>query len=591
MINKFRELNKTVAYIIFVAIACSFAFFGLGGLLTTSARKPVIEVNGHEISEMMIQRAQQNTLAQFIQRYKQRPTPEQMALLQNETIKQLVNEQLFISTAYSLGLDASKQTINHQIISDPALHTNGKFDQDKYRTFIERAGLTEFDLFSAYTQDRIMSQFFGSVKNTSFVTPSESSQLSHLASLTADTLVIHMPLSTIRAKSISNNDIQSYYDSHQAEFMTPELATIEWITVSLADFVKDVIPTSEQVTAYYESHQSQFTKPRYVATQTVQLTPEQALHYKSISKRQFKQINELLAALSKDASSVMTGNLVSTDPAFNDVVINSHMIRPHGEAYELIWVSDIHTQKISPLESVRDAIVAQIKQDDGMRRYQEALDALSDLSYAEGEGLLQTSKELNIRLHHARFFEDSRNPEGISDDIDMKSLIFSDDRLSHNSDVIKGDESAFVFYIQSMTPPKVQPYAEVQSTIKKKILNDYRLSLAPKRLQQHIDKIVSFSSVTDLEQYAKRHGLAIRSKKKLKYDQALTEQEMILLFSPARSNKFNAVPDDNHHDILVSVSTNISKSKHASDDLLADFELQSNLSDMLRQADIIDHRS
>ena len=218
MINYFREINKTFCYIVFVLIASSFAFFGLGGLLSGNSSVKNTEVNGKPISQDALKQQTQTLIYEYYKQYKQRPTQAVVAQLQQEALTSLVRYQVGLDVAHHLGFSIHANTVNALITQLSAFTDHGVFSRDKLTQCLATTNMSESDLYYQYYQSLLSEQQSRIFSLTAFTTEKEQAQLSRLTTRTMTLQPFRIDTSNVPIQTVTEADISLYYDQHKHEF-------------------------------------------------------------------------------------------------------------------------------------------------------------------------------------------------------------------------------------------------------------------------------------------------------------------------------------------------------------------------------------
>ena len=66
--------------------------------------------------------------------------------------------------------------------------------------------------------------------------------------------VAFSPVDTVKEVKLTDQELQSYLQSHQEEFRTPEQVSISYLTVNPASYLGKTTTTEEEANAYYQKH-------------------------------------------------------------------------------------------------------------------------------------------------------------------------------------------------------------------------------------------------------------------------------------------------------------------------------------------------
>lgn len=267
--------NNVVLKILLGLIILSFVLTGVGGYLTGGNGDYAAKVNGQEISRAQLERAfssersrQQQMLGE---QFSQLAGKEgYMQQIRQQALSQLIDEQLLDQYAKDIGLAISDDQIKQAIFTQPAFQTNGKFDNAKYLGMIGNLGFSADQYAEALRKQLTTQQLIQSVTGTDFVLGNEADSLAALVAQQRLVREVTINVNALAAKqNVTADEINSYYQQHKNEFMSPEQFRVSYIKLDAASMQQ---PVSEaDIQSWYDQHQQDYTQPqreRYSIIQT-----------------------------------------------------------------------------------------------------------------------------------------------------------------------------------------------------------------------------------------------------------------------------------------------------------------------------------
>ena len=236
--NRKSVMRAATAWFIFGAIILVFVFWGLTPQQQGVAEGgSAVSVNGKNIS-----------LAQYadvVERMRRDPQYEQLSqlggdagrqILQQQALNQLVEMELIRQETENQRLWTSDAEVRDIIVSIPAFQENGQFKRELYRAYLEGSRKSPAEFEDEIRRDQSLRRtvrLFGSALRPLSI---EGEHLKKVAAMKANLEFAAVPTETLvipesikepeikefLAKEGSEAKVKEYFDSHKAEFSTPE---------------------------------------------------------------------------------------------------------------------------------------------------------------------------------------------------------------------------------------------------------------------------------------------------------------------------------------------------------------------------------
>jgi len=249
VMSKMRQNMKSIMLVLTVAFVAWLVLDWVQSRnqSTQAGANPVVgSVNGQEIHYSDWNRYLQSELEQARQSATESLTDEEVYRVTEQAWNQMVNQILIQQELNRLGIGVTDAEIKQAfrtspppaLRNHPAFQTDGHFDYEKYKQFFSRPGvdvnlLEQIEQYYRSVLPR--SKLFELVSQEVDVTDADlwaayqdqyDSARVRFVSLDPGTVV---PDSAV---SVSDQDIQSYYDQHRKDFERPATASVDVVTIS-----------------------------------------------------------------------------------------------------------------------------------------------------------------------------------------------------------------------------------------------------------------------------------------------------------------------------------------------------------------------
>lgn len=477
--------NNVVLKILLGLIILSFVLTGVGGYLTGGNGDYAAKVNGQEISRAQLERAfssersrQQQMLGE---QFSQLAGNEgYMQQIRQQALSQLIDEQLLDQYAKDIGLAISDDQIKQAIFTQPAFQTNGKFDNAKYLGMIGNLGFSADQYAEALRKQLTNQQLIQSVTGTDFVLGNEADSLAALVAQQRLVREVTINVNALAAKqNVTADEINSYYQQHKNEFMSPEQFRVSYIKLDAASMQQ---PVSEaDIQSWYDQHQQDYTQPQRERYSIIQTKTEAEAQSVLDALKKGADFAALAKEKSADPISARNGGDMGwLEPDTTPDELKGAGLKEKGQLSEVIKSSvgfiiarldDIQPQKIKALSEVHDDIAAKVKQEKAIDAYYKLQTKVSDAASNDNESLASAEQVAGVKAVETSWFGHDNVPaelnfKAVQDAIFNGGLVGQGGAPGSNSDIITVDgDRAFVLRISEHKPEAEKPLAEVSAQI------------------------------------------------------------------------------------------------------------------------------
>lgn len=459
MIEKWHERTNSLGFkIVFTLVSLSFVLGGIGsGLVATD--DSAVKVNGEGISQRTFTDAknrQQNIL------YSQKggeawdllDKPEYAREFNQSVLNSLINDELLRQYAKSLKLDVGVDQIKSEIVHDANFQQNGKFDNNLYQQALRNAGLTPDGYAAVVREGMIFSQIEEGIINTSFDLPAQQEALAKLLFQKRDVrLATYSLADEAKNQTVSPEELQSFYDAHKKQLLTPETFTVEYLVLTPKDVEKRIQITDEQIATYYDKNKAQFVTKGEANLAHIQVANEAEAN--AIAQ----QLNNGadFAALAKEKSTdklsaAQGGNLgwakAGTFPQAFENAANQLQVGQVSQpikidnAYHIIKVIDRKSENVIPLAQVKDKITETIRKELLASEYSTVARDMANSAFENSGSLEAVAKVAGLNIHKTSAFTQANVPAELQHEAVEKALFESDLRQTgQNSEALDVGDS------------------------------------------------------------------------------------------------------------------------------------------------------
>ena len=465
MLQDIRNSTQGPVFKVIVGlIVLSFALFGVESILLGGSDDSVALVNGDKIRAVEVQQAANRQKQQIAAMLGENFDPSLIddAQLSARALEGLVGNKLQQQWAESLGLTASDVQLGAQVAAIPAFQIDGRFSAELYKQSLAAAGFTPLTFREALRVDEIVKQLNGGLLASEFVTGAEARALARVNGETRS--VRYAKVAGDRFQNtveITQDQIQAYYDSNAAQFVSEEAVVLDYITLRADDFVEPV--AEADLRAAYEQEISSYAyqdEARVSHILLIQGDDEadeayaQRIQSAQTALTDGEAFSVVAERLSDDiGSSSDGGDLGYTagdvfpaemEEAIKGLDINEvsgPVLTDAGT--HLITVTDRRSSEPPSFMEMRSELEASLSQADAQRRLVSQVEALKDLTYTATD-LREPAQTLGLDVVRSAPIT-RRGGQGVLGDDRVIAAAFSDLVIEEGwSEVIEVSENAFV---------------------------------------------------------------------------------------------------------------------------------------------------
>lgn len=499
--------NHVVLKIILGLIILSFVLTGVGNYLIGGNNDYAAKVNGQEISRAQLEQAfnsersrQQQMLGdQFSQLAS---NDGYMQQIRQQALSQLIDLALLDSYIKDLHLSISDDQVKQAIFNQQAFQTNGKFDNAKYLGLIGNMGFSADQYAEALRKQLSNQQLINAVANTDFMLKGETSKLVELVSQQRVIRQATLDVNALAAKqTVSDDEINQYYQQHKTSFMAPEQFRVSYILMDAASMQQDA--SEADIQAWYDQHKADYTQPQRNRYSVIQTKTEADANALLTQLKGGASFTELAKSKSIDPISARKGGDMGwLEPATTPDELKNAGLTEKGQmsgvikssvGFLIVRLEDIQPEQVKPLDEVRDAIAAKVKQEKGVDAFYKLQQKVSEAASNDNESLAGAEQASGLKAKETGWFSQDALPKELDFDA-VKQAIFNGGLVGqngapgNNSDIISVDgDRAFVLRVSEHKPEAVKPLDQVKTQIADTLKHDK----ATQQAKSQADKLLA----------------------------------------------------------------------------------------------------
>lgn len=495
MMEFIRNKSKgIVMWAIVGLIIIPFAMFGVQDYLSGASGSVPAVVNGSDISSAQLTRAVQQRKQQLQQQLGNNYNPDLFPanFLRQQVLNDLISRKLISDFTVNANMSASSKQIFNEIKQVPQFKDgSGKFSTKIYTRAIKGAGRSKAGFEAEVAKDYVLNQLRAGVFNTSLTLPYEVKQTQMLLNQQRNIAYLNFEKSKYKKnKSISDEELNKFYQSHLASYKTEEKVDVEYVELDINQVATKIDVPAKKVAEYYEDNLSSYSEKDYPAAlvmiNDVRRRLDKGESFEALSKE-----------ISKDDGDLGFISKGVMDKAFDSVAFKlnkGEISKPvkTNFGYHLIKLIDIKGEErsikhilVKPLakpQALDSALRAKIKKElqvqEAEKSFFEDVEKFSNLAYENADSLDAVASGLDLQIKSSGLSL-RRGLNGVLANSQVSSAIFSDEVLkkNKNSDVIELKEThMIVVRIKEHQVAAQKTFDEVKADVSKQVSIQHQIN-------------------------------------------------------------------------------------------------------------------
>jgi peptidyl-prolyl cis-trans isomerase D len=499
MLQKLNEkIQGLVAWIIILLVVITFAMFGVDYYLQSRRDgNTVAEVNGDPISKHEFD-------LQF-RRLTQLKDPMHWSAMRENQLKaqvldDLILNSLSLQSAKLNGFSVTPAQANAAILSIPQFQMDGRFSSMKYAQALNGALFTPESFQREVEQGMLLNQQRFAFIGTAFALPHEIEQFVKLYMQTRDYDYTRIPaLKFVDNANVNDSEINSYYNKHQDVFLSPEMLSVKYLKLSLAEIKEQVQLNENSLLQYYKDHPTQFMLPAQWDLDNILIElPENASKEQQAKALKFAQkfenkfiknpeqfdvvVKQVAEGKYNNKGFKVTTTVLPTilagqtnlDAELVNLTKHGMVSKPlrTGRGYEIFKCRAYQSSRFREFKTVSKDIEDILRNEKAQTIFNQKMEKLSELSFEHPDSLDKIAKKLGLNVEESDLFSRRGGKDALTQNKAIIRAAFSTDVLKYgnNSEPVQLDhDNVVLLRLNKHVPASKQALVDVKLLIAKKL--------------------------------------------------------------------------------------------------------------------------
>ncbi|MEQ3637584.1 SurA N-terminal domain-containing protein [Alcanivorax sp.] len=564
-----RFVRGPVGKVLLAAIILPFVISGFYGYFVGGNTGDVVA----EVEDTKITRGVVNQRVERVRNMLREQSPNMNPELLDSFVRPemvldgIVNEQLILSAAGKSNMVFSEKQVAADIYKVPLFQEEGTFSEQRFDRELRARGMNPQSYVQGLRQDMIKEQFRAGFMQTDFSLPSELNEQRRLGEQSRDIRYAQLDIDSLRNRfTVSDEEVQTFYDENQGEFMRPEEFKVSYVELSAQEYADQVSVTDEEVKAEYDVRKSIMEEagggdaPRQVSHILIELNDDRDLEQAKARAREAAKaiaggasFADTAAQYSDDTGSAQSGGdlgVVSKGALPEEMEATITDLSPDTVSAPVVTDAGVHLIKVTQQATATELptlanLSGQIRVDLTKARAEALLNEdvarLEELLYEHAD-LQSPAEQVGTSVKTTDWIDLTAAEEPLS--LPQVQQALNSDQVrqqGHNSDLLEIDATHYIAVrIAEDKPAEPMPLEEVSFAIRERLKGERAMD----QVQQLVEKAeTSIKEGADLESVAALFEVEIEEQEGLQRGGAEPAMEVVnAAFSAPRFSEGEASP-------------------------------------------------
>lgn len=187
------------------------------------------------------------------------PEMEQQMGLKKMALQNLVNRTLVRNEAEQMGIEVTKDEVAKRIAEIPAFQNNGVFDFQMYQQRLRGERITPASFEESVKEELLIKKAQEKIEANAKVSDDEALQAFRKQNDKVDLLYESFSPAAVKDEvKLTEQDLNSYLQTHQDQFRVPEQISLDYIVIDPARVAEKMKVTDEEAQTYYQKNIDRF---------------------------------------------------------------------------------------------------------------------------------------------------------------------------------------------------------------------------------------------------------------------------------------------------------------------------------------------
>lgn len=437
------------------------------------------------------------------------------------TLERLVRDRVLMEAVQSNHVVTTDLKLAQELQQNPAIaalrNPDGSLDMARYKQLAASVGLTPEGLEAQVRADLSKRQLETGILSTGIAPANLTKGVMQALFEKREVQLVRFAPSTYAPKvSLTDAEIEAYYQQNHSKFQTAESANIEYVVLDLDAVKKTIVLNEADLKTYYEQNLARLSgdEQRRASHILINAPKDAAPAEREKAKQRAQSILVQARAAPKSFADLARQHSQDPGSATNggdlDFFARGAMVKPFEDAafalqkgeisdvietefgFHIIQLTDIKTPKQPSFQELRPTLEADLKNQQAQAKFAELAETFSNLVYEQSDSLSPVVQQLRLDIKTANSIQRKavQGTTGLLANPKLLEAIFSNDSLQQkrNTEAIETAPNQLVSArVVQYSPARLQTIDEVRTLVKTQLTAQRAAEMAIKEGKEKLE--------------------------------------------------------------------------------------------------------
>ena len=482
-----QQAGNWLIKVLLGAIVIVFIFWGVGSFRAQRGGRVAL-INGDQITLDDYREAYNNLIERLRNRFGNNLDEDMIKMLRvkEQALNQLIDNKLLVQEASRFKFRVSDEELAHAIMQIGAFQRAGVFDKRIYQNMLSRLRMTPEEFEIAQREAMLIERVTDLITNSVKVSDSEVQEWINWTHASVNIDFVRFDPNKYKDIKTSDQEINEFYKTHKENYKTDKMVKVRYLHFDPDRYRSEVSVSDQEIQDYFNENQEEFKTPKTVEARHILLKVDQNAAPEDVEKTRKKALNIVKMAkegkkfdeLAKKYSEGPTRDRGGYLGTFK----REAMVRPFADkafsmnageisepvrtrfGWHIINVEKVNEASILSFDDAKKKIQKKLIEDKAKNLAYDEAEAVSDVSF-EGDDLLKSAKQRNLKILTTDFFTKKGPQEGIKNRAKFASVAFNL-IVMEITDIQEFEDGYYILQVIEKIPEKIPELKQVKEKVR-----------------------------------------------------------------------------------------------------------------------------
>ena len=512
-----QQAGNWLIKVLLGAIVIVFIFWGVGSFRAQRGGRVAL-VNGDQITLDDYREAYNNLIEQLRERFGNNLNEDMIKMLQvkKQALNQLIDKKLLVQEARRFKFRVSDKELADTIMKIGAFQRAGVFDNRLYQNVLGRLRMTPEEFEIAQRGAMLIERLKVLITSSAKVSDQEVREWFNWANALVNIDFVRFDPDKYKDIKASGEEIKAFFEKYKENYKTDAMVKVRYLHFDPDRYRSKVSISDEELQDYFDENQEEYNTPKTVEARHILLKVDQNAGPEDVEKARKKALDIVkMAREGKDFPEL--AKKYSEGPTrdrggYLGTFKREAMVRPFADkafsmkageisepvrtrfGWHIIKVEKVNEASVLSSDEAKKKIQKKLTENKAKNVAYDEAEAVSDVSF-EGDDLLKSAKEQNLKILTTDFFTKKGPEKGIKNRVKFASAAF-DLAVMEISDIQEFENGYYILQVIEKIPEKIPELKKVKEKVRVDLIQEKQEAKAKKDADTYLSALKSGKSMT-----------------------------------------------------------------------------------------------